>query len=211
MMNIFFLHYNPKKCAKYHVDRHVVKMILETCQLLCTAIWVCGGEAPLKKTHENHPSAIWARESKENWNWLRSLGIALCKEYTYRYDKKHKLEDTLYELSCPELPEKKFTEPRQAMPDKYKDESSITAYRNYYLYAKKHLHQFKTRHAWKKRRIPKFVLKKYPEYDREKAVKKVIVNAILEVSRGKRKVKIDKIVAKLKDPEIQQRLTTLLS
>lgn len=39
-MNIFVLHWKPRKCARWHVDKHVVKMILETCQLLYTAHWI---------------------------------------------------------------------------------------------------------------------------------------------------------------------------
>lgn len=163
-MNIFFLHLLPRICALYHVDRHVVKMILETCQLLCTAIWVTGGEAPLKKTHENHPSAKWARESRKNWKWLRQLGLALCTEYTYRYGKIHKLESTIRDLKCPDLPRIDFTCPPLAMPDEYKDKNQITAYRNYYITGKKHLHLWKNRHAWKNRDIPPFILETYPHY-----------------------------------------------
>ena len=78
-MNIFYLANNVDDCAKYHMDKHVVKMPLETAQLLCTVHWVCGGEAPYKKTHLNHPSSIWARYSIENYRWLCKLGKALCK------------------------------------------------------------------------------------------------------------------------------------
>ena len=168
-MNIFFLHYNPTICAKYHVDRHVVKMILETCQLLCTAIQLTkeinDPEPPYKKTHENHPSSIWSRKSKKNWSWLKELGIALCKEYTYRYNKIHKCENIIKNLNCPNLSDDEFTEPSQAMPDEYKDKSSIIAYRLYYACGKKHLHHHKNRHAWKNRKIPKFISVIYPEYD----------------------------------------------
>jgi hypothetical protein len=164
-MNIFFLHLIPTLCAMYHVDRHVVKMILETSQLLCTAIWCTGKEAPYKKTHENHPSAIWTRASKENWRWLKRLGIALCEEYEYRYGKHHKSRAILEGIECPDLPDLPFTQPTQAMPNEYKNEDSIIAYRNYYLYGKKHLHSWKTRHAWKNRGVPPFILEVYPELD----------------------------------------------
>lgn len=177
-MNIFFLHIRTKICASYHVDRHVVKMILETAQLLCTAIWVLGGTAPLKETHKNHPSAIWARSGRVNWKWLRKLGLALCKEYTFRYGKTHKLEPVLRELEPPtNLPDVPFFPPPQAMPDIYKEKvvlsdtsgksniiATIRAYRKYYVIGKKHLHLWKTRHAWKNRNIPSFILKEYPEY-----------------------------------------------
>jgi len=62
-MNIFFLDFDTEKCAKYHCDKHVVKMILETAQLLCGTHWVIGSEAPYKLSHKNHPCAIWTRES----------------------------------------------------------------------------------------------------------------------------------------------------
>lgn len=160
-MNIFFLHYNVKKCARYHVDKHVVKMILETCQLLCTAIWLTGGEAPYKATHKNHPSAIWARDSKANWLWLHSLGMALCEEYTYRYGKVHKSQQVLKSIECPNLPEKEFTEPTQAMPDKYKHKDSIVAYRRYYYYDKAHIH------SWKKRKVPSWIARKNKKFYKE--------------------------------------------
>ena len=157
-MNIFYLHHNPRRCAKYHVDRHVVKMILETCQLLCTAIWLSGGTAHCKPTHQNHPSAIWCRKSKANWLWLQELGIALCEEYTFRYGKVHKLDSVIRKLKVPlNLPEDEFTQPTPAMADEYKEGDSITSYRNYYILGKCHLHFWTNRHAWKNRNIPRFV------------------------------------------------------
>jgi len=164
-MNIFYLHYNPRICAKWHVDRHVVKMILETCQLLCTAIWLCGGTAHCKPTHQNHPSAIWTRANKENWIWLQKLGIALCEEYTYRYEKVHVLEKVIRELCVPDLPDGDFYEPTPAMPNEYKcTNNSLMSYRNYYILGKCHLHFWKKRHAWKNRNIPSFIQKvcQYP-------------------------------------------------
>jgi len=154
-MNIFYLHELAMICAQMHVDKHVVKMILETAQLLCTAVWLSGGEAPYKATHKNHPSAIWARESKGNWLWLRELGLELCKEYKYRYGehKEHKTQKVLEGLVCPSnLSDKPFTPPPQAMPDEFKHPDTITAYRRYYLYNKAHLHK------WTKRDVPDWVL-----------------------------------------------------
>jgi hypothetical protein len=173
-MNIFYLHHNTRKCARYHVDRHVVKMILETMQILCSAIWVSienGNNEPvppLRLTHKNHPSCVWARANKSNWIWLKKLGKSLCKEYTRRYSKTdkagnvlikiHKLEAPLRALCVPNIPDGEFTQPTQAMPDEYKNESSLVAYRNYYIKGKKHLHSWKDgRHAWKTRDIPFFI------------------------------------------------------
>lgn len=152
-MNIFYLYHNTKKCAQAHVDKHVVKMILETCQLLCTAIWLSGGEAPYKATHKNHPSAIWARANKSNWNWLKSLGLELCAEYTYRYGKTHKSEKIITNLTVPDsIPDGDFFEPTPAMPDEYKCETSLESYRKYYRFGKQHLH------SWKKREVPEFIV-----------------------------------------------------
>ena len=169
-MNIFYLHHDPKRCARYHVNRHCNKMIIETCQLLCSAIFLVSGiQPPYKLTHPNHPSAIWTRKSKENWKWLHSLGLALCEEYTYRYGKIHATEAVLKDLKCPdELSDEPFTQPTQAMPDQYKDEDSIIAYRKYYCFdpKKKSLHTQKNGHAWKNRKVPYFINKVYPEYEK---------------------------------------------
>ena len=96
-MNIFILDTNPRKCAEYHNDKHVVKMILETAQLLCGVHWITQStyEIPYKLSHKNHPCSIWARECIENYNWLCELGIELCEEYTYRYGKRHKSQDII--------------------------------------------------------------------------------------------------------------------
>ena len=75
-MNIFYLHDDPEVCAKSHCDKHVVKMILEYSQLLSTAHHELDGEPSIecyKSTHKNHPSALWARTNRSNYNWLWSL------------------------------------------------------------------------------------------------------------------------------------------
>ena len=152
-MNIFYLHRLASVCAKYHCDKHVIKMILETAQLLCSAVWVYGNEAPYRLTHKNHPSAIWARANKQNWLWLKDLGLELCKEYKYRYGehKEHKSQKIIEELQCPDLPDEDFTQPTQAMPDEYKDDDSVVAYRCYYIFEKAHLL------TWKRRKTPKWI------------------------------------------------------
>jgi len=161
-MNIFFLHRHPSTCAQYHCDKHVVKMILETCQLLCT-FWHCLDPdheiytPPYKKTHLNHPCAKWVRESKKNYIWLCVLGKELCIEYTFRYGKIHKCQKILNELSSlydvlPKNLSKDWIDPPQAMPEEYKSVDSVHAYRYYYKFDKSHLH------SWKFREIPKFIL-----------------------------------------------------
>jgi len=138
-MNIFVLDTNPKKAAEYHCDKHVIKMILETAQLLCGACWMSGREAPYKLTHKNHPCAIWAREAVTNWAWLNDLGLRLCEEYTKRYKKVHKCESIIKNLEGPWLPSKARTPFPQAMPEQYRDPNPVTAYRNYYIYEKAYM------------------------------------------------------------------------
>jgi hypothetical protein len=142
-MNIFFLSFNPKTAAEYHCDKHVVKMILETAQLLYTAHWIASPRDMLpqnayKQTHYNHPSAIWVRESLDNYKWLCELGLALCAEYTYRYKRRHLTQSHLEWLAShpPALPELGITKIRLAMPDEYKQPNPVKAYRAYYIGAK---------------------------------------------------------------------------
>ena len=141
-MNIFYLDHDVRKCAEMHNNKHVVKMILEYAQLLCTAHRIIDGvvsfgvsQSGRKKviyvladnrdtvlysaTHINHPSAVWVRQSDKNYDWLFALFQALMDEYTHRYGKVHatsKLE--MYLARIPEgIPRKPFTEPTPAMPE----------------------------------------------------------------------------------------------
>jgi hypothetical protein len=143
-MNIFVLSRCPRTAARLHCDKHVVKMILETAQLLYTAHHVVGTpelpEGAYKKTHANHPCALWVRESQANYRWLAELGWWLCKEYQYRYgeQKTHKTERHILWLKAhvPALPDCPATLVRQAMPDEYKCRDPVQAYRAYYLESK---------------------------------------------------------------------------
>jgi hypothetical protein len=144
-MNIFFLDYDVKKCAQYHVDKHVVKMILETAQLLCGVHHVTAHDTahdtahvPYKLSHKNHPCSIWSRESLSNYLYLCELGLELCNEYTYRYGKRHKSQDVIEWclVNKPNIPDIGFTEPAKAMPDEFKVKSIVQSYRNYYMGAK---------------------------------------------------------------------------
>ena len=136
-MNIFYLDKDPVKAAQVQYNKHVVKMILESAQMLCTAHRYYGNEDVTYKTaHLNHPSTIWCRQNKYNYMWLYRHMIALGNEYTKRYGKTHmsitKCKDVL--RAYPALiPDGKFTQPPQAMPDEYKDKCSVQAYWNYYI------------------------------------------------------------------------------
>ena len=161
-MNIFFLDIDPEICAKYHVDKHVVKMIIELAQLLCTAHHIIGSDnedfkIPYKKTHVNHPSAIWVRQGLYNYVWTVNLGLELCKEYTYRYEKVHKTEQylqMLYENYPKFTPDLIIaTKPLLAITNKEcKIGNAIKSYREYYIREKSHLH------SWKKRDVPEWIL-----------------------------------------------------
>lgn len=139
-MNIFYLHDDPKLCAQQTCDKHVVKMIVESAQLLCTAHHVLdeGNAIPnlYKPTHPKHPSAIWCRQTDSNYVWLWCLLVSLCKEYTYRYNKIHKcqrdgLVSRLMNLPA-NIPAGPFTPPTPAMPDQYKNGDVMQSYHNYY-------------------------------------------------------------------------------
>ena len=150
-MNIFYLHEDPKICAKYHNDSHCVKMILEYAQMMCTAhreLDIISKNSLMdvtlyKSTHKNHPSSKWARANAYNYWWLYRLWSYLCNEYTYRYGRKHLTDTKLRKLlrhPPKHIPANKiFTQPPQAMPDDVKDTDSIIAYRNYYKIHKEHL------------------------------------------------------------------------
>ena len=156
-MNIFYLDHDVDISAQYHTDKHVVKMILEYAQLLCTAHRLLDndeGDVLYKATHKNHPSAKFVRMTSGNYYYVYSLFIALCNEYTYRYGKVHKTDSRLRHAlkDAPiNIPIGDMTRVPQAMPDKYKCYDSIIAYRNYYRNDKVHLHK------WKKRSIPTFI------------------------------------------------------
>ncbi len=156
-MNIFILDYDTKKCAEYHCDKHVVKMILETAQLLCGVHHMTDqatDQVPYKLSHKNHPCAIWSRESLSNYLYLCDLGLELCKEYTYRYGKRHKSQEIIEWCitNKPNIPDIGFTNPPKAMPDEYKVESVTESYRNYYIGAKS---SFTT---WRNRNKPEWFL-----------------------------------------------------
>ena len=158
-MNIFVLSRSPRRAAELHCDKHVVKMILETAQLLYCVHWVCGTPLPegaYKQTHKNHPCAIWVRTSIENYRWLCALGTWLCIEYTFRYGKTHKTDAHLRWLRCnePAVPSVGLTPFVQAMPDEYKHEDPVEAYRTYYRLGKLEQRGIVT---YKKRSIPAFL------------------------------------------------------
>lgn len=142
-MNIFVLDKDPNQAARWHFDKHVTKMLLESCQILCTALHQNTSltDIPYKPAHAKHPCTIWASSSRDNFEWLCYLGLALNDEYEYRYGKIHKckavldycIEHSIY------LNNIGLTPFAQAMPDEYKNADPIIAYRNYYNLGKRHI------------------------------------------------------------------------
>lgn len=176
-MNIFYLDESPRQCAEWMVDKHVVKMILETAQLLSTAHRVLDGVESIdtssgrkKKvytlnddrdttfynaTHINHPSAVWTRQSVENYNWLVDHLFALSDEYTFRYGRKHvTIEKMGVPIASPPLNLKEWDwTPMPSCMDKQYiiSDDPIVNYRNYYKYGKASMHN------WKKREAPEWI------------------------------------------------------
>ena len=153
-MNIFVLDTDINKCARYHCDQHVVKMILESVQILCTALNKKGLSTPYKSTHQNHPCVLWVEYSYENFVWLRNLTIALNSEYKYRFENinDHKSITVLEKISGYHYENRGLTNFAQAMPEKYKvPEDPVLAYRRFYAGEKMHFAK------WTKRKIPYWV------------------------------------------------------
>lgn len=152
-MNIFVLDKDPGQAARWHFDKHVTKMLLESCQILCTALHQNAklDDIPYKPAHAKHPCTIWASSSRENFEWLAYLAIGLNDEYEYRYGKIHKCKAVLdYCIDkMNHLKSRGLTAFAQAMPDEYKDVDPVLAYRKYYNLGKRHI---KT--VWTGRELP---------------------------------------------------------
>lgn len=144
-MNIFYLDPDPVIAARAHNDKHVVKMPLETAQILSTASARYGRPAPYAPTHANHPSTLWAGTCRANYAWLVRLGLALCTEYYLRYGvrrgRQHASLAIIEQLAMPpaDMPDGDFTPPPQAMPEDLRGADAVAAYRAYYINNKAHL------------------------------------------------------------------------
>jgi len=162
-MNIFAIDLNPLKCALYHTDKHIIKMPLETAQMLSFAyyhpeLW----DKPVpellmkfSKAHDKHPCSIWIRESHENFLWTCTLGIYLIEEYRYRYNsEKHERCLQIFKWCLDNPPKLKsigITDFALAMPEEYKCSSTVESYRKYYKVGKIDLHH------WTKREKPVWI------------------------------------------------------
>lgn len=158
------------------VDNHVLKMGIESAQMMSTAHRMLDGElyyertkngrkikrwrlhdqreeVLYKATHYNHPSNVWVRTAVENYNWMVDHLHGLLSEFEHRYGKKHKTADLLYQLGSPPLNLKKWdwTTPPLCMDDVYKRNGVVDSYRNFYNKGKAHLH------GWKNREVPEWI------------------------------------------------------
>lgn len=174
-MNFFYLSEDPEECAKFHCDKHVIKMVTEYKQCLSTAHRVLDGTMSYELTannrkikrwkhpnqtldqklflasHVNHPTNIWLRECQENYDLMYKVYVACLKEYTYRYGKVHGSQRDFELIMNPpkNCPSFGHTTPiPQAMkqfPECMVPNNSLQAYRNFYNVAKKRFATWKNR------------------------------------------------------------------
>lgn len=169
-MNIFAVDKNPAVSAINLCDKHVLKMIVESCQILSTTHRILDGyvtyaphiSGKLKKIHKlldleletklcksvmwNHPCVVWVRESTSNYTWLSEHNLALCREYEQRYGKIHSMQPLatlLYERLPNNIPIDELTEFVQIMPNQYKMSNPVLGYRYYYCYEKSRFAKWK--------------------------------------------------------------------
>jgi len=172
-MNLFILSLIPREVAEAMMDKHIVKIILEAVQMLCSARRILlpddeeGNATLYKLAHKNHPVTIWCRESQANFIWTLDLIDEMHKEWQYRYEhpetKIHKsytvaqyLREHMPDASL--FPQQRLTPFAQAMPVQYKHEDAVQAYRNYYMSEEKQKIA-----TWnKKRAAPSWYIKTNP-------------------------------------------------
>ena len=154
-MNIFVLDLDPRTSAMMMCDSHVVKMTLESTQMIATMLRLMGYDdddllamglvtkagTPYKSTHQNHPCVRWLMECGANRFWFVQHAVWLAREYSVRYHKHHACHQPIDDAVAFMLKHKLFGNPTnksdmtpfaQAMPDQYKQEDAVQAYRDYY-------------------------------------------------------------------------------
>ena len=162
-MNIFALDRDTTICATYHTDKHIIKMPLETAQMVSfiyhnKEMW----DAPVPQllmafspAHDKHPCTVWIKENISNFFWTCEFGIKMIEEYRFRYNSnKHERCMLIFQWALANLPELDIdliTPFAKAMPEEFKVDCSIDSYRNYYKYGKSELHQ------WTKRDKPEWI------------------------------------------------------
>jgi hypothetical protein len=139
-MNIFYLHTIAPICASYHADKHVGKMLIESCQMLATAHHIHGNgdKVSYKPTHVNHPSNVWVRQSQLHYRYLADLALYLGIEFRKRYGHNHKSATVLRnELMTPPPSLLKMPgiwhNPPLAMPEEFHSLDTVDSYRRFYV------------------------------------------------------------------------------
>lgn len=199
-MNIFYLDHDPERAAMFMHDKHVVKMCLETAQILCTVYDRYGLISKYKPTHENHPCVLWAGDHVEHYEWLVKHGLALCLEYQHRYNKEHACWSVIMQVHNPPAALRARVRarkmPPQCMPDEYKiPGKTVESYRAYYLGAKV------ANQNWTKRARPNFVIQGELKMAKKKA-------APAEVTTEQTEAVTEEVVttpAEAKEPPIRTR------
>jgi len=177
-MNIFILDLDPVIAAQMQCDKHVVKMLLESAQMLSTAHRIIDGngvrglsksgkrsvlkwshptldEVLYSAVHQNHPCTQWTMISKSNYQWHYAHFVALCDEYSYRYGKVHKTDGKLRDVlkfNPKNIPDLDLTEFPLAMGDNPECkiiEDPVKSYRKFYQTKQK---RFKM--LWTRRKVP---------------------------------------------------------
>lgn len=143
-MNIFVLHTDPVMAARMHCDKHVPKMCVEAAQIMASALRRHGAfdeDMPLTKAgtpykggYAHHPCTVWAGDCDDNFTWLARHAQALCDEYYKRFGKRHACHDPVLIMSDLDfiIPVGDLTPFAQAMPDEYRNDDPVVAYRAYY-------------------------------------------------------------------------------
>ena len=179
-MNIFRLHNNPKKAAQLQCDKHVVKMIVESAQMLSTAHRMLDGTIErrpsvsgrtmvryythphfdnvlYKAVHTGHPSTLWTMESRDNYIWHYEHFVALCDEYQYRYGKKHLTDKALrgilstVPVNIPDIGPTTFKLAMGSNPECMFPEDPVKSYRLFYQ-----TKQDRFKMVWTKRDVPQW-------------------------------------------------------
>ena len=143
-MNIFVLDLDPVVAARHYCDKHSPKMVVELLQQLGSSVIRHGAtpdmmpltkkQTPLKGGYHNHPCTRWVGDSRANYVWAARHAVELCEEYTRRFGKTHFCEKGIRHLAemSDMIPEGGITPFAQAMPDEYRDDDAVKAYRDYY-------------------------------------------------------------------------------
>ena len=124
------------KSAQSQDNLRVVKMILESCQILSTVLNEQGLDAPYRSFNPKHPSCLWAAESAANFMNLALHCEAMICEYRERFGKTHKCAAVLNKIvamfDVDLFPTTKCTPLRLAMPDEFRSDNPIVSYRKFY-------------------------------------------------------------------------------